>query len=213
METVVGMLAAMVNGVTTTLARLSLLQRVLQRLRKWWQTLRQLSVLALWLLPIAVALGKQAQQSRPLQQLRQAVSGLDTLLRSLRLRLALAQMQTWLSTQLLRLAQRAQSLRRLALFLTVGQLSQLLLRLQQTAVKSALALQRSVLKAQSRLLARLSGKPNRVPQPAGQTNPAQARRTQNRPVQAQHTRNKPVQARHTQNSPAPAHHGNGQRED
>jgi len=61
------------------------------------------------------------------------------------------------------------------------------------AVKSALALQRSVLKAQSRLLAKLNGKPNRVPQPAGQMNPAQARPTYN--------------------SLAPAHHGSGQLED
>ena len=190
---VVGALDALVNGATTTLARLSLLQRVLQRLRKWWQTLRQLSVLALWLLPMAVAFGKQARQSRPLQQLQQAGKGLGTLLRSLRLRLALAQMQTWLSTQLLRLAQRAQSLRRPAPYSTARQPSQLLLRLRQAAVRFALALQRSVLRAQSRLLAKLNGKPNRVPQPAGQTNPAQARTTQN--------------------SPAPAHHGNGQRED
>lgn len=193
MEMVAGMLVAMVNGATTTLARLSWLQRVLQRLAKWWQTLRQLSVLALWLLPMAVALGKQARQSRPLQQLQQAGKGLGTLLRSLRLRLALAQMQTWLSTQLLRLAQRAQSLHRLAPFLTAGRTSQLLLRLRQAAVRFALALQRSVLKAQSRLLAKLNGKPNRVPQPAGQTNPAQARPTQN--------------------SLAPAHHGSGQLED
>ena len=193
METVVGTLVAMVNGAITTLARLSLLQRVLQRLAKWWQTLRQLSVLALWLLPMAVALGKQARQSRPLQQLQQAGKGLGTLLRSLRLRLALAQMQTWLSTQLLRLAQRAQSLHRLARYSTARRPSRLLLRLQQAAVKFALALQRSVLKAQSRLLAKLNGKPNRVPQPAGQTNPAQARPTQN--------------------SLAPAHHGSGQLEE
>ena len=193
METVAGTLVAMVNGATTTLARLSLLQRVLQRLRKWWQTLRQLSVLALWLLPMAVALGKQARQSLPLQQLQQAASGLGTLLRSLRLRLALAQMQTWLSTQLLRLAQRAQSLRRLAPYSMARRPSRLLLRLRQAAVKFALALQRSVLRAQSRLLAKLNGKPNRVPQPAGQTNPAQARPTHN--------------------SPAPAHHGKRQLED
>ena len=193
METVVGTLVAMVNGATTTLVRLSLLQRVLQRLAKWWQTLQQLSVLALWLLPMAVALGKQARQSQPLLQLQQAASGLDTLLRSLRLRLALAQMQTWLSTQLLRLAQRAQSLHRLAPFLTAGRPSQLLLRSRQAAVRFALALQRSVLRAQSRLLAKLNGKPNRVPQPAGQMNPAQA----------------PI----TQNSLAPAQLGSGQLED
>ena len=193
METVVGTLVAMVNGAITTLARLSLLQRVLQRLRKWWQTLRQLSVLALWLLPMAVALGKQARQSQPLQQLQQAGKGLGTLLRSLRLRLALAQMQTWLSTQLLRLAQRAQSLHRQAPYSMARRPSQLLLRLRQAAVRFALALQRSVLKAQSRLLAKLNGKPNRVPQPAGQTNPAQARPTQN--------------------SLAPAHHGSGQLEE
>lgn len=193
METVAGMLVAMVNGATTTLARLSLLQRVLQRLRKWWQTLRQLSVLALWLLPMAVGLGKQARQSRPLRQLQQAGSGLGTLLRSLRLRLALAQMQTWLSTQLLRLAQRAQSLHRQAPYSMARRPSQLLLRLRQAAVRFALALQRSVLRAQSRLLAKLNGKPNRVPQPAGQTSPAQARPTQN--------------------SLAPAHHGSGQLED
>ena len=193
MATVVGALDALVNGVTTTLARLSLLQRVLQRLRKWWQTLRQLSVLALWLLPMAVALGKQARQSQPLQRLQQAASALGTLLRLSALRLRLARMQTWLSAQLLRLAQRAQSLRRLAPYLMARRPSRLLLRLQQAAVKSALALQRSVLKAQSRLLAKLNGKPNRVPQPAGQMNPAQARTTQN--------------------SPAPAHHGNGQREE
>lgn len=193
METVAGTLGAMANGATTMLARLSLLQRVLQRLRKWWQTLRQLSVLALWLLPMAVALGKQARQSRPLQRLQQAGSGLGTLLRSLRLRLALAQMQTWLSAQLLRLAQRAQSLRRLAPYSMARRPSQLLLRLRQAAVRFALALQRSVLKAQSRLLAKLNGKRNRVPQPAGQTNPAQARPTQN--------------------SLAPAHHGKRQLED
>jgi hypothetical protein len=193
METVVGMLVGMVNGATTTLARLSLLQRALQRLRRWWQTLRQLSVLALWLLPMLGALGRQARQSQPLQRLQQAASGLGTLLRSLRLRLALARMQTWLSAQLLRLAQRAARLRRQARYSTAGRLSQPLLRLQQAAVKSALALQRSVLKAQSQLLAKLNGKPNRVPQPAGQMNPAQARTTQN--------------------SPVPAHHGNGQRED
>ena len=193
MATVVGALDALVNGVTTTLARLSLLRRLLQRLRKWWQTLRQISVLALWLLPMAVAFGKQARQSQPLLQLQQAGKGLGTLLRSLRLRLALAQMQTWLSTQLLRLAQRAQSLHRLAPYSTARQPSQLLLRLRQAAVRFALALQRSVLKAQSRLLAKLNGKPNRVPQPAGQTNPAQARPTHN--------------------SPAPAHHGSGQLED
>ena len=173
---VAGMLVAMVNGATTTLARLSLLQRALQRLRKWWQTLRQ-----------------QARQSQPLLQLQQAGKGLGTLLRSLRLRLALAQMQTWLSTQLLRLAQRAQSLRRLAPYSMARRPSQLLLRLRQVAVRFALALQRSVLRAQSRLLAKLNGKPNRVPQPAGQTNPAQARPTHN--------------------SLAPAHHGKRQLED
>jgi|DEB0MinimDraft_6_1074348.scaffolds.fasta_scaffold64567_1 hypothetical protein len=193
MATVVGALDALVNGVTTTLARLSLLRRLLQRLRKWWQTLRQISVLALWLLPMAVAFGKQARQSQPLLQLQQAGKGLGTLLRSLRLRLRLARMQTSLSAALLQLAQQAARLRRQARCLTAGRLSQPLLRLQQAAVKSALALQRSVLKAQSRLLAKLNGKPNRVPQPAGQMNPAQARTTQN--------------------SPAPAHHGNGQREE
>ena len=190
---VAGMLVAMVNGATTTLARLSLLQRLLERLRKWWQTLRQLSVLTLWLLPMAVALGKQVRQSRPLQLLQQAGRGLGMLLRSLRLRLALARMQTSLSAQLLRLAQLAARLRRLARCLMAERLSQPLLRLQQAAVKFALALQRSVLKAQSRLLAKLNGKPNRVPQPAGQINPAQARPTQN--------------------SPAPAHHGKRQLED
>lgn len=190
---VVGALDALVNGVTTTLARLSLLRRLLQRLRKWWQTLRQISVLALWLLPMVVALGKQARQSQPLLQLQQAGKGLGTLLRLSALRLRLAQMQTSLSAALLQLAQQAARLRRQVRYSTAGRLSQPLLRLQQAAVKSALALQRSVLKAQSRLLAKLNGKPNRVPQPAGQMNPAQARTTQN--------------------SPAPAHHGNGQREE
>ena len=193
MATVVGALDALVNGVTTTLARLSLLRRLLQRLRKWWQTLRQISVLALWLLPMAVAFGKQARQSQPLLQLQQAGKGLGKLLRLSALRLRLAQMQTSLSAALLQLAQRVARLRRQARYSTAGRLSQPLLRLQQAAVKSALALQRSVLKAQSRLLAKLNGKPNRVPQPAGQMNPAQARTTQN--------------------SPAPAHHGNGQREE
>ena len=193
MATVVGALDALVNGVTTTLARLSLLRRLLQRLRKWWQTLRQISVLALWLLPMAVAFGKQARQSQPLLQLQQAGKGLGTLLRLSALRLRLAQMQTSLSAALLQLAQQAARLRRQVRYSTAGRLSQPLLRLQQAAVKSALALQRSVLKAQSRLLAKLNGKPNRVPQPAGQMNPAQARTTQN--------------------SPAPAHHGNGQREE
>ena len=80
---VVGALDALVNGVTTTLARLSLLRRLLQRLRKWWQTLRQISVLALWLLPMVVAFGKQARQSQPLLQLQQAGKGLGTLLRSI----------------------------------------------------------------------------------------------------------------------------------
>jgi len=190
---VVGALDALVNGVTTTLARLSLLRRLLHRLRKWWQTLRQISVLALWLLPMVVALGKQARQSQPLLQLQQAGKGLGTLLRLSALRLRLAQMQTSLSAALLQLAQQAARLRRQVRYSTAGRLSQPLLRLQQAAVKSALALQRSVLKAQSQLLAKLNGKPNRVPQPAGQMNPAQARTTQN--------------------SPAPAHHGNGQRED
>ena len=190
---VVGALDALVNGVTTTLARLSLLRRLLQRLRKWWQTLRQISVLALWLLPMAVAFGKQARQSQPLLQLQQAGKGLGKLLRLSALRLRLAQMQTSLSAALLRLSQQVARLRRQVRCSTAGRLSQPLLRLQQAAVKSALALQRSVLKAQSRLLAKLNGKPNRVPQPAGQTNPAQARPTQN--------------------SPAPAHHGSGQLED
>ena len=193
MEMVAGMLVAMVNGATTTLARLSLLQRLLERLRKWWQTLRQLSVLTLWLLPMAVALGKQVRQSRPLQLLQQAGRGLGMLLRSLRLRLALARMQTSLSAQLLRLAQLAARLRRLARCLMAERLSQPLLRLQQAAVKFALVLQRSVLKAQSRLLAKLNGKPSRVPQPAGQINPAQARPTHN--------------------SLAPAHHGKRQLEE
>ena len=193
MAMVVGMLVAMVNGATTTLARLSLLHRLLERLRKWWQTLRQLSVLTLWFLPMAVAFGKQARQSQPLLQLQQAVKGLGTLLRLSAFRLRLAQMQTSLSAALLRLSQQVARLRRQVRYLTAGRLSQPLLRLQQAAVKFALALQRSVFKAQSQLLAKLNGKPNRVPQPAGQTNPAQARTTQN--------------------SPAPAHHGNGQREE
>ena len=180
---VVGVLDALANGAITMAKQRFWLRRLLQRLQDWLQTLRQASVLLLWLPSMVTALKRRLQLSRLVHRLRQAVSALAMALRLSALRLRLAQMRLWLSAALLRLAQRAQSLRQQLRFSLEERLLQPLLRLQQAAVKSALALQRSTLKAYSRLLAKLSGKHNQA------------------------------QAQTTKNKPPPAQPGNGQREE
>ena len=159
----------MANGVMLMAVRLSLLQRVLQRLRKWWQTLRQLSVLLLWLLPVAVALAQQARQYLRHQRSRLQDRGLEMFKRSSQLLQQSAQTPLSSFQQALRLMQQApQALQLLHYSLAVRLLSRPL-ALRQAAGKLGSALQQSALRAWSRLTARSSGKANPEPAQAGQS--------------------------------------------
>ena len=165
----VTVLADIANGATLMAARLSLLHRLWRRLLRWLQQLRQLSVLLLWLVPVAVALAQQALQYLRHQRSRLQGSVLEMFKRSSQLlqrsaqRLSqspLAARQLW--------RQALQALQPLHYSLVL-RLSSRPLALRQAAGKLGSALQQSALRAWSRLTARSSGKANPEPAQAGQS--------------------------------------------
>ena len=162
-------LADTANGATLMAARLSLLHRLWRRLLRWLRTLRQLSVLLLWLLPMAVALAQQARQYLRHQQLQLQGKGLEMFKRSSQLlqQSALRLSQSPLAAhQLSQQALQALQLQRYSLAL---RLLSRPLALRQAAGKLGSALQQSALKAWSLLTARSSGKANPEPAPPGQS--------------------------------------------
>ena len=165
----VTVLADLANGATLMAARLSVLRRLLRRLVRWLQTLRQLSVLLLWLVPVAVALAQQArhwlahQRSRLQRRGLEMFKRLSQLLQRSAQRLSqspLAARQLW--------RQALQALQQQRYLLAVRLLSRPLVS-RQAAGKLGSALQQSALRAWSRLTARSSGKARREPVLAGQS--------------------------------------------
>ena len=165
----VSALVGMANGVMLMAARLSMLHRLWRRLLRWLQQLRQLSVLLLWLLPMAVALAQQARHWLAHQRSQPQDRGLEMFKRSLQLlqrsaqRLSqspLAARQLW--------RQALQALQPLHYSLVL-RLSSRPLVLRRAAGKLGSALQQSALRAWSRLTARSSGKANPEQAQAGQS--------------------------------------------
>ena len=157
------------NGVMLMAARLSVLRRLWRRLVRWLRTLRQLSVLLLWLLPVAVALAQQARQYLRHQRLQLQDRGLEMFKRSSRLLQQSAQTPLSSFQQALKLIRKAQQALQLQRYSLGLRLSSRPLALRQAAGKLGSALQQSALKAWSRLTARSSGKANPEPAPPGQS--------------------------------------------
>ena len=165
----VSALVDMANGATLMAARLSRLHRLWRRLLRWLQQLRQLSVLLLWLLPMAVALAQQARQYLRHQRSRLQGRGLEMFKRSSQLLQRSAHQLSQLPLAAHQLSQQAlQALQLLHYSMGLRLLSRPQV-LRQAAVKLGSALQRSALKAWSRLTARSSGKANPEPAPPGQS--------------------------------------------
>ena len=175
----------MANGATLMAARLSLLHRLWRRVLKWLRQLRQLSVLLLWLLPMAVALAQQARQYLRHQRSRLQGRGLEMYRRLSQLLQRLAHQLSRLPLAAHQLSQRAQlalQLQRYSLALRLSSRPQVL---RQAAAKLGSQLQRSVLRAWSRLPGRSSGKANLEPAPAGQRKQTQTQPTPSNPAPAQ----------------------------
>gem|GEM_PF-5206596 len=165
----VSALVGLASGATLMAARLSVLRRLWRRLVRWLRTVRQLSVLLLWLVPVAFALGQQARQFLRHQRSRLQDRGLEMFKRSSRLlqQSALRLSQSPLAArQLWQQAVEALQLQRYSLAL---RLSSRPLVLRQAVGRLSSALQQSALKAWSLLTARSSGKANPEPAPPGQS--------------------------------------------
>ena len=165
----VSALVDLANGATLMAARLSVLHRLWRRLLKWLRTLRRLSVLLLWLLPVAVALARQARHWLAHQRSQLQGRGLEMFKRSSQLLQRSAHQLSQLPLAAHQLSQQALQALQPLHYSLVLRLSSRPLALRQAAGKLGSALQQSALRAWSLLTARSSGKARREPVLAGQS--------------------------------------------